>query len=154
MSDARWFEIDRAIAAAVKHFAGAVVIYGKDPAVLADEDRYVVDMAFMHAMQAGHTSLENALLRILELCGEEPPSGASWHADLVRRIAAQVGDRPAVLTGEAARAADATRRFRSIATHAYDTFDYTQAAATVASARRLCEILPAEIARFRETYDP
>ena len=154
MSDARWFEIDRAIAATVKHFAGAVVIYGKDPSALADEDRYLVDMAFMHAMQAGHTSLENALLRILELCGEEPPSGASWHADLVRRIAAQVGDRPAVLTGEAARAADATRRFRSIATHAYDTFDYTQAAATVASARRLCEILPAEIARFRETYDP
>jgi len=153
MSDARWFEIDRAVAAAVRHFAGAVAIYGKNPAALADADRYLVDMAFMHAMQAGHTSLENALLRILALCGEEPPTGASWHADLIRRIANQVGDRPAVLTGEAARAADATRRFRSIASHAYDAFDYVQAAAAVSSAAQLASDLPLAIARFREAFD-
>ena len=75
MSDARWFEIDAAVAAAIRHFAGACAIYAKIPTTAADEDRYLVEMAFMHAMLAGQTSLETALLRILDLSGEEAPTG-------------------------------------------------------------------------------
>ena len=154
MSDTRWFEIDAAVAASAKHFAGALLIYQKVPTAQAPEDRYLVEMAFMHAMQAGHTSLENALLRILELCGEDPPTGGTWHADLIRRVANPVGDRHIVLHGTAARAADATRRFRSVAAHAYDEFDHTQAVNAVASAALLLDLLPVEIARFRQAMDP
>jgi hypothetical protein len=53
MSDARWFEIDAAVTAAVRHFAGACAIFAKIPATIGDEDRYLVEMAFMHAMLAG-----------------------------------------------------------------------------------------------------
>lgn len=154
MSDARWFEIDAAIAAAIRHFSGAVLIYEKAPAAQAHDERYLVEMAFMHAMQSGHTSLEAAFLRILDLCGEEPPTGSSWHTDLIKRVSNPVGERPVILTSEAAAAADATRRFRSVAAHAYDSFDYTQAMKAVASAVRLIEILPVEIARFRQAIDP
>jgi hypothetical protein len=154
MSDARWFEIDSAVAAAVRHFGGAVSIYEKLTAAQATGDRYMVEMAFMHAMQSGHTSLEVALLRILELCGEAAPTGSSWHADLVRRVASAVGDRPAILDEATARAADITRRFRSVAAHAYDAFDHTQAANAVASATLLISLLPAEVGRFRQAIDP
>ena len=54
MSDARWFEIGQAVAAAAKHFAGAVLIYTKIPATVTVNDRYLVEMTFMHAVQAGH----------------------------------------------------------------------------------------------------
>jgi hypothetical protein len=154
VSDARWFEIDAAVGAAVRHFAGAVLIYQKVPAAQTGDDRYLVEMAFMHAMQAGHTSLEAGLLRILELCGENAPSGPNWHADLIRRAANPVGERPVILQDEAARAADATRRFRSVAAHAYDSVDHTQAKNAVASAELLIDLLPSEIARFRQITDP
>ncbi len=154
MSDGRWFEIDAAVATARRHFGGAVLIYQKVPDARTSDDRYLVEMAFMHAMQAGHTSLEVALLRILEICSEDAPSGASWQADLIRRAASPVEKRPVVLSNEAAQAADATRRFRSVAAEAYDEFDHTQAAKAVASAARLIDLLPSEIARFRQAIDP
>jgi hypothetical protein len=142
------------VAAAVRHFAGATSIYAKIPAAIAGEDCYLVEMAFKHAMLAGQTSLEAALLAILEMVGEEALTGARWHADLIRRAAHPVGQRPAILVGEAARAADETRRFRSISAHAYDVFDHTQATKAVESAALLVALLPAEIARFRQATDP
>jgi hypothetical protein len=154
MSDGRWFEIDTAIAAAVRNFTLAGSFYAKIPAAAAFEDRILVEMAFMHAMQSGHTSLEVALVHILELWGEAPPTGATWHADLIRRAAAAFSDRPAILASAVARAADLTRRFRNIAAHAYDTFDYTEATEAVASAATLAALLPAEITRFRQAVDP
>ncbi|MEA2791171.1 MAG: hypothetical protein QOG73_3577 [Acetobacteraceae bacterium] len=67
MSDARWFEIDTAVAAAVRNFALARSFYARISAVNAVEDRLLIEMAFMHAMQSGHTSLEVALLSVLDL---------------------------------------------------------------------------------------
>ena len=154
MSDARWFEINAAVTAAVRHFAGACTIFEKIPATVTQEDRYLVEMAFMHAMLAGQTSLDAALIRILDLTGEEAPTGARWHADLITRAAHPVGERPAILLGDAARAADETRRFRSISADAYDAFDHTQATKAVASASLLVTLLLSEIVRFREATDP
>ena len=142
------------MSAAVPHFGGACVIFENIPTALTAEDRYLVEMAFMHAMRAGQTSLEPALLRILELNGEEAPTGACLHADLIRRAAHPVGERPASLVGDAAKAADETRRFQSILAHAYDAFDYTQATKAVESAALLVTLLPSEIARFRRMTDP
>jgi len=154
ISDARWFEIDAAVAATVRHFMGASKIFAQVPGAEAPEDRYLVEMGFMGAMLAGQTFLEAALVRILDLNGEEAPTGARWHADLIQRAAHPVGDRPAILGPAAARAADQTRRFRSISAHAYDAFDHTQAVAAVRSAALLGAILPSEIARFRQATDP
>jgi hypothetical protein len=151
MSDARWAEVEDAAASAVRHFSGAVSIY---PRLTTAEDRYVSEMAFLHAMLAGQTSLEAALLRILGLLAEEAPTGARWHADLIARATRRLGERPPILTGEAAAAAEETRRFRSVAAHAYDNFDEARAAKAVESAACLASLLALEIARFRQAVDP
>ena len=39
----------------------------------------------MHAMQAGHTSLESGMVRIMRMVGEVPPTGEDWHADVAKR---------------------------------------------------------------------
>jgi hypothetical protein len=117
-------------------------------------DKYGFEMGFMHAMQSGQTSMEAALLRILALCGEEAPSGLRWHTDLINRAASALGERQAILGPDAARAAHETRQFRRIAAHAYDSFERTRAVTAVESAALLIELLPAEIARFRQAIDP
>ena len=154
MSDARWFEIDKAVAAAARHFDGATVLFARLASPQDEMDRYALEMGFMHAMQSGHSSLESALLRILELCGEEAPTGARWHADLIARASSALGSRPAILTDEAARAANNTRQFRALAAHAYDNFDRTRATAAVDSASVLVTLLSQTIARFRQMIDP
>jgi hypothetical protein len=151
MSDARWAEVEDAAASAVRHFSGAVSIY---PRLTTAEDRYVAEMAFLHAMLAGQASLEAALLRILGLLAEEAPTGARWHADLIARATRRLGERPPILTGEAAAAAEETRRFRSVAAHAYDNFDEARAAKAMESAACLASLLALEIARFRQAVDP
>jgi len=151
MTDARWSEVDDAVASAVRHFSGAVTIY---PRLATAEDRYFAEMAFLHAMLAGQTSLEAALLRILDLLAEAPPTGVRWHADLIARATRRLGERPPILTGEAAAAAGETRRFRSVAAHAYDNFDETRAAKAVESAASLASLLASEIARFRQAIEP
>ncbi len=154
MSDARWFEVEVAITAAVRHFTGATQLFARLPDLHDPLDAYGLEMGFMHAMQSGHTSLEAALLRILDICGEEPPSGARWHADLIARASHALPTRPVVLGDAAARAANETRQFRSIAVHAYDSFDRTRATKAVESATLLATLLPSEVARFRQSVDP
>ena len=151
MSDARWSEIEGAASSAVRHFSGAVTIF---PRITTADDRYFAEMAFLHAMLAGHTSLEAALIRILELLGEQAPAGSRWHADLIARTTRSFSNRPAILTGEAAAAAGETRRFRRVATHAYDNFDEALATRAVEAAAVLAARLPGEIARFRQAIDP
>lgn len=155
MSDARWLEIDTAVGSAVRHFAGAEGIFARLSEVGAEEaDKYLTEMAFLHAMQAGHTSLESALLRILEMFGEEAPIGARWHADLIRRVTRAVDHRPPVLTGDLALAADETRQFRNVAARAYDDFDRTRAQRAVAAAGRLAAGLAGAMGDFRRVVDP
>lgn len=154
MSDARWLEIDGAIESAVRHFQSAAAIYRTSRDGRQDLDLYVIEMGFMHAMQSGHASLENALLRILALFGEEPPSGPNWRADLIGRIGKAVGNRPAVLTVELVKAANETRQFRHVAIRAYDNFDWDRASRAVDCATELADHLTEAITRFRRANDP
>lgn len=151
MSDARWFEIDAAVASAIRHFSGAIAIFAD---LKTAGDRYVAEMAFLHAMLAGHTSLESALLRILDLLGEQPPTGARWHADLIGRVTRALPGRPPILTAGIAAATEETRRFRSVAAHAYDNLDENRAAKAVEAAAVLVAGLSSEVARFRQAVDP
>jgi ribonuclease HepT-like protein len=154
MSDARWIEVESDVDGAVRHFERAVALFeagGFDQPGLAG---YRAAMAFMHAMQAAHTSLENGLLRILQMLGEEPPIGAYWHADLIRRVARDLpGLRPMILPVSLAEAADETRRFRNIAARGYDSFDQTRAGPAVRAATVLAAGLGEALRVFRDAMN-
>lgn len=111
-------------------------------------------MAFMHAMFAGHTSLERALLRVLDLHGEEAPSGRQLHADLINRAGRSLGGRPPILPAPLVKAADRTRRFRHVAAHTYDTFDPADADPAVRAAEELATKLKNALATYRGAMDP
>jgi hypothetical protein len=100
------------------------------------------------------TSLESALLRILDLIDEPRPRGDAWHADLISRAASAVGNRPAILPPAQAAAADETRMFRVRATRAYDNFDPERITSTVEAADDLARNLDDVITRFRPAIDP
>jgi hypothetical protein len=154
MSDARWQDIESDVASSVDHFANAIRIY-REPGLHADsQDGYMRRMAFMHAMYAGHTSMERALLRILEIQGEEAPSGRQWHADLIARVGANVGGRPAVLSSALVKAADRTRKFHHVTAHTYDNFDPDDADPAVRAAEKLVAGLRAAFAAYRAAIDP
>jgi hypothetical protein len=154
VSDARWSDIDADIGAAVGHFSRAIQIYRA--AGLHDDnlEGYMRRMAFMHAMLAGHTSTEKALLRVLQLQREEAPSGSQWHADLIQRAGRATDSRPAILTPTLVQAADRTRKFRHVAVRAYDSFDPDDAEPAVRAAEQLATQLLAAIAAYRKAIDP
>ena len=113
MSDADWIEIDRAVASAVGNFQRGVE-FSRHPDFRTDSViGSALRMGFMHAIQAGHTSLESALLRILDLIDETRPRGDAWHADLIGRAGQELARRPAILPPGLAASADETRRFRN-----------------------------------------
>ena len=158
MTDARWIEVDDDVDSACRHFGNAAKLYDQGGFDAADLQGYKARMALLHAMQSGHASLEAALKRILEILGEEPPAGDQSHADLVRRAARVIStpglSRPAILSGDVARDADETRRFRHRATHDYDNFEPTLAAPSIEAARRLASSLKPRIVAFRDAIDP
>jgi hypothetical protein len=158
MTDARWIEVEDNLESACNHFANAAQLYDEGGFDADDLTGYRARMALLHAMQSGHNSLEGALKRILEILGEEAPTGDQSHADLVKRVSRAVDTpghvRPTVLTPEVARDVDESRRFRHRATHDYDNFDVTLAIPSVEAARRLAESLKPCVAVFREKVDP
>lgn len=154
MSDGRWFDIDADVNAAVEHFRRSVELHREGGFDAAGLEGYRAQMALMHSLQSGHTSLEGALVRILEMLGEERPTGDNWHADLIRRAAAPLAGRPAILSESMALAADELRRFRHIATHNYDNFRVESAAPTVEAAKQLAAGLTADILAFKRIIDP
>lgn len=155
MSDARWLDIEVDLDAAVRHFGNASALYREGGFEADDLPGYRARMAFMHAMQAAHTSLESGLVRILDMLGEERPSGAEWHADLIRRLARErPGRRPAFLPPALAAAADETRRFRNVAVRSYDGFRSPLAAGPVAAGELLAASLKGALADYRAALDP
>ena len=102
MSDADWIEIERAVASAVGNFPARRPVFQRAGFPHDDRDGYSARMGFMHAMQAGHTSLENALLRILDLSEEAGRAARHWHADLIGARRPGLRNRPAILPPELA----------------------------------------------------
>lgn len=158
MTDTRWLDVEDDLAAATRHFRNTARLYDAGGFDEPDLDGYRVRMGLQHAMQAGYTPLEGALHRILDILGEEAPTGPNSHADLVRRVSRPVRlpdrSRPAILTSEAAADADEARRFRHRAAHDYDSFQPDRAAPSIAAARRLADSLEHSIRAFRDQIDP
>lgn len=142
MTDARWLDVLDAVDSAVRHFRGAGRIFaagGFDP---ARPDGYRNLMALLHAMQSGYTSFETALVRTMDILGEEPPTGPDWYARLIDRSAVPVpGIRPAILAPGITRLAGKVRGFRHWAMHGYDsTFVPAEAESAVRSAVELASL--------------
>ncbi len=158
MTDARWLDVEDDLGAAIRHFRNAARLYDAGGFDEPDLDGYRARMGLQHAMQAGHTSLEGALQRILDILGEETPTGPNSHADLIRRVSRPVTlpdrGRPAILTPEVAADADEARRFRRRAAHDYDNFLVERAAPSIEAARRLAHTLSPCIRLFRDRFDP
>ncbi len=157
MSDARWSDVGADCQLAVLHFSRSLEIYERGGFDAPSLDGYMASMALMHSMQAGNNSAEAALKRILDILGEERPSGEDWHETLILRVARPLQgsrERPAVLSRETAAALQETRRFRNVAAYGYDRFDPGLAAPSVLAARHIVDALEAEIGRFKDIVDP
>jgi len=154
ISDARWFEVDEDVAAAVKHFGMSADLFAAGGFDGDGIGAYRAQMALMHAMQSGHTSLESALVRILDLLGEEAPSGKDWHADLIKRASHEIAGRPAILPPDLARAAGETRRFCHVAMKGYGSFDMELSRPSVLAASFVAQNIGPAISSFRTAIDP
>lgn len=154
MSDARWFEVEEDVAAAVRHFGMSVKLFAAGGFDGDGIGAYAARMALMHAMQSGRTSLESALVRVLDLLGEEAPSGRDWQADLIRRVSRGIAGRPAILPPDLARAAGETRRFRHVAMRGYGSFDLELSRPSVLAASVVARGIGAAILAFRAAIDP
>lgn len=155
MSDERWIEVQNDFNSAAKHFKTAQKIFGRRTPSDDDEQGHFYALAFMHAMQAGHTSLESGMLRVMRLVGEVPPAGDDWHADVVKRMGAAIdGKRPIFLPANIMNAVDQTRRFRHVAAHTYDDFNWEGARRPVEAAAEIADSIAGILQNFRERLDP
>lgn len=155
MSDARWIEVFDDMNWAATHFSRAAEIFELGGFEGKTLEAYKARMAFMQAMQAGHTSLEGGLERILQMLGEEKPAGGSYHADLIKRAGRAIpSERPAILAPALMEAADETRRFRHVARKSYNDFRPGEALHAVAAAQLIASRLIDEVQKFRDAIDP
>lgn len=81
MTDARWTEVEDDLDSACRHFGKAAELFDEGGFDLGGLAGYRQDMALQHSMQSAHTSLESALGRILDILGEERPTGDRWHVE-------------------------------------------------------------------------
>lgn len=79
MSDARWLDVADDVSDAALHFTNAQSLHATGRYEALGIEGYRDGMALMHALQAGHTSAEAAMLRILRILGEDAPTGEDWH---------------------------------------------------------------------------
>ncbi len=158
MSNARWLDVEADLAAAILHFGNAVGLFERGGFDIPDAlERYARGYALMHAMQAGHTSAEAAMRRVLDILREERPTGEDWHKALIARLSRPLTGkyaRPALLSREMATDLYETLGFRHRAMHSYGDFDPSKAKAAIEAAARLKSSLPAAVASFRDIVDP
>jgi hypothetical protein len=157
VSDARWIEVELALADAVGRFSDALAISQQARPSEALQQT-ILDNALMHTLQNGHHSAEAALLKTLDILGETAPTGPSSHHDLINRAALPIAEgdlaRPAIIDAAVAEDLHETRRFRHVATHGYANFDAGRAAPTLAAAERLIQSLPSALKQFKAVIDP
>jgi hypothetical protein len=153
VKDDRWLEIEDDFNGAAQHFGLAVQLFRRGGFTNEGIDGYAAGMAFMHSMQAGHTSLENGLKRILVIMNEDLPIGESWHADLIKRVSKKTQKRPAILSKKTSDFADETRRFRNVAVRSYDSFLPQYADVSVCAAESLSVSLLPELNAFQALVD-
>lgn len=148
----RWDDVLETARSAAAHFRAAERIFQRGGVDDMDEAGYEMRMALYHAMQSAHTALESALRRSLIALGQQPPSGADWHKQLLVIAASQCSPNGCRLLGpESAAAASETLGFRHFVSHAYDApFVDHRALPAVLAGRFLADRIEAEISAFVE----
>lgn len=112
-------------------------------------------MAFMHAMQCAYSSLESGIDRIMRMVGERGPEGPSSHADKLKRMRLPIqGKRPALISDELYEHMVLTLRFRPVAAHTYDDFDWRRARPAMESGRVIAGSIARVLMAFRAQLDP
>ena len=113
-------------------------------------------MILMHTMEIGYTSFETAILRVMNILRETPPSGSDWHAQLLARASEPIEDlRGALLDEELATAANLVKNFRHWAMHGYDAkFQPAEAAKAIEAARVLLRDVGPAVEAFARAIDP
>lgn len=156
MSDGRWQDVLASVESAERHLAEAVALFNEGGLEGRGREAYRRQMAFMHSMAAGYTSLEVALLRCLSILDEAKPSGDDWHAQLLQRVARPApGLRPAILSADAVRLARKLKSFRHWSLHSYDDdFAPPEASIAVEATKLLLPQLRASFERFIAEIDP
>lgn len=110
---------------------------------MGEEEREDAEKAFQKYLQDAYSELEQAFRVLLDLTGETPPSGPTWHDILADMILLGSDDRPPFLAAHG-DAVHILRRFRHVAMHGYGRFDFAQAAAVRRAAADLAESLCSE----------
>jgi hypothetical protein len=150
MNAALWTDLLADVGAAEQHFLAAQRILDHGELLNESFAGYDARMAFMHAMQSGHTSVETGLRRLLSVLGEPMPSGGDWHADLISRLGRPIdGGRSAVFSEDLTLALQETRRFRHVAMHSYDTFKLPLAVLAAQAGQKVARELRPALERFR-----
>lgn len=151
--DARWIDVRQDCETAARHFLSGARVFRTGG--LTGPDSLDRVMTLLHYMQSGHTSLESALVRILQILNEAAPTGSDWHARLITRCATAIpGSRGAILPLDLAADAHETRGFRHLAMHSYDmTFDPEKGARAIEAGLRLAETFPGRIEVFAREID-
>jgi uncharacterized protein YutE (UPF0331/DUF86 family) len=144
----RWIEVRTYTESALLHFGKAVEIQSGRNSAITENALYTIDMATMHAMQVGYTSLENSFLKILELFGEDPPTGKNWHKELLGRVCMDVDIRPALVNRELRLTVEELRSFRHVASHAYDHLDLEKLTLALRAASVFVEHYPPVLHAF------
>lgn len=154
MTSTLWPAIERNFQSAGAHFSRAAQIHAMGGFSQPGIDGYIASMSFLHAMQSGHTSLENGLLRTLALLGEDRPRGEHWHMDLLDQACHPADGRGPILPQDVCRHAHVTRGFRNVAVRSYEDFDPEQATSAVAAAKVLAGRLAECLHGFKLKIDP
>jgi hypothetical protein len=158
MSDPRWTDVDVDIDRGILHFDMAIKLFEVGGFEREGIDGYRNSTAFLFAMQAGYTSLENALRRIFDILSEVPPSGENWHRDIIDRAARSISGenaRPAIIDHTLRNHLLECMRMRHRARNAnYDELDPRKAAPSVEAARVVRSRMADAIADFRAIIDP
>lgn len=140
------------------HFDMAIRLFDAGGFERAGIEGYRSSTGFLFAMQAGYTSIENAVRRVFDILAEVPPSGEYWHRDLIDRAARPISGanaRPAIIDQALRDHLLECMRMRHRARNAnYDELDPRKAAPSVEAARSVLMQLPAAIATFRTIIDP
>ena len=153
-ADLRWTFLQRDVDGSIADLAAAIDLYALELTESGTEPRLrrQQEKAFQKFLQDGYSSVEKALIRVLDLFEEEVPTGRSWHPDLLA-FATMPGPQRAGLARPAfaprlSGDLETLRRFRHGAVHGYAGFNVAEAAPAVAAATRVVAALPAATTAF------
>lgn len=119
---------------------------------LDSPERAIVAGYYLHNL---YIAFEHVFERVAETFENTVGDTSQWHSELLRRMALDVeGIRPPLLDDETRACLDELRRFRHVFRSAYSiSLDKDRLLLVIQRARRLRELYPHDLARFKAFLD-